>query len=417
MIQGSPPKGYYGLAKDEAEYLRSDSPPGLVPHALKKYLHIPDGLYGDDLYDFLKSCQVNGRPLYQIGFRELLHNTELTDGAVNAALDTIGFNCLGDGDLNSVDIIPEYLDFTPNARHFLIDAGFEQVPWALQEKFEERGGRVFQGHWLAGFERAALENGSTGVRLKFKDGHPDVTARAIVLAMPRLALELLRPDWPARDQAHFKEMLDRVKAIPLFKMFIRYPRAWWRDVGVCEGQSLTDKPLRQVWYWEPHGCKSGEGPALIMVYNDAASVDFWEKLRSSPSQQISQCNTGPTPKCIQERLSCNWREHIAPRSLLEEMQRQLVAMHGDPKNVPDPCDAAFMDWSDPPFGAGVHLWKAGYKSWEIVKLMARPVEDWPVFICGEAFSTHQTWVEGALETAELVLQRHFSLPVPDMCKC
>jgi hypothetical protein len=40
------------------------------------------------------------------------------------------------------------------------------------------------------------------------------------------------------------------------------------------------------------------------------------------------------------------------------------------------------------------------------------VHDVPVFICGEAYSHGQGWVEGALETAEAMLQGHFGLRPP-----
>ena len=35
-----------------------------------------------------------------------------------------------------------------------------------------------------------------------------------------------------------------------------------------------------------------------------------------------------------------------------------------------------------------------------------------VFICGEAYSINQGWVEGALQTAELMLEEHFGLKRP-----
>jgi monoamine oxidase len=35
------------------------------------------------------------------------------------------------------------------------------------------------------------------------------------------------------------------------------------------------------------------------------------------------------------------------------------------------------------------------------------------FIVGEAFSNGQTWVEGALQTAELLLQERLRLAAPD----
>jgi hypothetical protein len=60
----------------------------------------------------------------------------------------------------------------------------------------------------------------------------------------------------------------------------------------------------------------------------------------------------------------------------------------------------------------VHFWNRGYKSWEIKEKMTQPVPGFDCYICGEAYSTDQTWVEGALETAEIVLQKHFHLGKP-----
>ncbi len=43
--------------------------------------------------------------------------------------------------------------------------------------------------------------------------------------------------------------------------------------------------------------------------------------------------------------------------------------------------------------------------------MLKPMDDYNVFICGEAYSLDQGWVEGALRTAETVLTQYFQLPV------
>ena len=43
-------------------------------------------------------------------------------------------------------------------------------------------------------------------------------------------------------------------------------------------------------------------------------------------------------------------------------------------------------------------------------LQPRPF--YPVFICGEAYSHGQGWVEGALATAEGVLQKHLGIEAP-----
>ncbi len=91
-----------------------------------------------------------------------------------------------------------------------------------------------------------------------------------------------------------------------------------------------------------------------------------------------------------------------------EIHRQLVELHGV-KYAPQPSCAFFKDWGDDPFGGGVNFWKIGYNSQAIINDMIQPVPGVPVYICGEAYSNNQGWVEGALETAEMVLS-HFPGP-------
>jgi monoamine oxidase len=47
-----------------------------------------------------------------------------------------------------------------------------------------------------------------------------------------------------------------------------------------------------------------------------------------------------------------------------------------------------------------------------MKMMRRPYRDEAVHICGEAYSVTQGWVEGALQTAERMLEEHFGLLRP-----
>jgi monoamine oxidase len=108
------------------------------------------------------------------------------------------------------------------------------------------------------------------------------------------------------------------------------------------------------------------------------------------------------------------RGSIAPAALVDEMQRQLRELHGladlpepDPQTAPfvPPYVAVFRNWSQDPFGGGWHFWKIGTDSKRVMRRMQRPLPDAPLHVCGEAWSTQQGWVEGALETADAVLER------------
>jgi monoamine oxidase len=53
------------------------------------------------------------------------------------------------------------------------------------------------------------------------------------------------------------------------------------------------------------------------------------------------------------------------------------------------------------------------RSWEVKKAIVQPADEVPMYICGEAYSDAQGWVEGALQTAEDMLSR---LGVPPLVK-
>jgi hypothetical protein len=183
-----------------------------------------------------------------------------------------------------------------------------------------------------------------------------------------------------------------------------------------------------------------------MNYNDVASVGFWGGLRRRAAvsgDALEGVHRGPMvarwrvlaphaggafvrkpmpygqpPMQLgaidaesHRRLRVNWDAHEAPAAMVAEMHRQVMLMHGV-RTAPEPLEAAFMDWSDDPYGGGVHFWNAGHKSWHTLEDMTQPVRELPCYLCGEAWSTNQTWVEGALQTAEIVLQQRFCLAPP-----
>jgi monoamine oxidase len=63
-----------------------------------------------------------------------------------------------------------------------------------------------------------------------------------------------------------------------------------------------------------------------------------------------------------------------------------------------------------PYGGAWHTWNQGVKSWEVMKKIAAPVPEMALHIVGEAWSTNQGWVEGALETAEAVVGTMARIP-------
>jgi monoamine oxidase len=75
-----------------------------------------------------------------------------------------------------------------------------------------------------------------------------------------------------------------------------------------------------------------------------------------------------------------------------------MEVHGP--DIPKPIFGVVADWD-----AGWHTWKVGSQPWEPEIQDAR-IQPLPgLFLCGEAYSNEQGWIEGALKSAELVLEK------------
>jgi len=433
----------YKFESKEREWLLKGNPASnLIGWAVEQLLPEVTTLNGEDLETYLQGAFIDGIPLYQHGLWNIIAKV-MSNEAYEIAKTTVGYDVLG-MNLNAVDAIAEYFNFTPSVKYYLLNDGYDAVPWTMQQQYEQAGGEVHLNSWLQSFDETTLEDGSQGVELQFS-GELVVKAKAIVLAMPKRSLELLLHKGPVMDPVkapHMRIMMNAVEPVDLYKMLIAYDQPWWEKEYVKKGRSVTDLPVRQCYYWGVEGREPGGNPkntnAIIMAYNDMLSAEFWGGLRTVPLGSGDAVNWDipggrnvtdlhPPSKTFQrknmphapaddvndwgKRLRCNWDMHPAPEKMVTEMHRQLMLMH-NVTNAPQPLEAAFIDWSDDPYGGAVHFWNSGYKSWEVIDAITQPVEGFPCYVCGEAYSTNQTWVEGALQTAEIVLQKHFSLKEP-----
>ncbi len=182
-------------------------------------------------------------------------------------------------------------------------------------------------------------------------------------------------------------------------------------VPVESGRTVTDLPVRQTYYWpKEDGSPATDGPSMLMAsYDDGTNIGFWDGLRPrrgqawQAGQEIAKvCN--PFRGDRQERDDQEWYNYSAPQPMVEEVARQLATIHGL-NHTPEVKNAAFRDWGDDPFGGGWNSWNIGVQSWEVKEKIVQPFDGLSLYICGEAYSDAQGWVEGALQTADMVLKR------------
>ena len=104
-------------------------------------------------------------------------------------------------------------------------------------------------------------------------------------------------------------------------------------------------------------------------------------------------------------------EFPATDEMVQIANRQVASVHALPE-IPPPYSAVYHTWNEDPYGGGWHEWKANYRLDEVMCKMRKPVAKQDIYIVGEAYSYDQGWVEGALDTAESMLEDFFGLKRP-----
>lgn len=351
----------------------------------------------------------DGRPLYQQGFWQVLMRV-MSSEAYQFALTSGGYQTTLTN-WNAADAIPWFLsDFgvVPEYRGF--SSGFQQVPLRLAELAAQAGADI---RLSTRVQRIDATNDGARIAL---DSGVELTANKLILAMPRRSLELVAAGSPILQGQPVQRLIRSVTPQPLFKLFTTYPEPWWNAAGCVEGRSTTDLPIRQTYYWpQQDGSPSTRGSSMLMAsYDDGLNIGFWDGFRAKRGRNWEEGIADETqPEWfvgddLDDSVDENWERHQAPKAMVEEVERQLALVHGL-RHVPNARQAAFKDWGDDPYGGGWNSWNIGVKSWEVHEQIQNPVPGLPVFVCGEAYSNAQGWVEGALETADGMLRRFFNV--------
>ena len=402
-------------------FIENGKSPGAV--ILGAIEQIVPGITDPDLTEkqrrlMVRNAEFGGRPLHEQGFWNVLLRV-ISNEAYELGLDAGGYNTTV-SNWNAADAIPWFLsDFGIDPDYKGFKKGFQQVPEKLASLFQQEGGEIRLEHRLLGFDRQGK-----GFRLKVAEvgKKPElIDAKHVILAMPRRALDLVTPDSPPLQSDEVQGLVSSVTPRPLFKLFTTYTDPWWRNSGytapdgktypVESGRTVTDMPIRQTYYWPTDQGQPAEGgPSMLMAsYDDGDNIGFWDGFRPRRRQAWKEGREVPEVSNAfvgREKASSDsdWDKYQAPQPMVAEVSRQLEAIHGL-EYTPPVQAAAFRDWGDDPYGGGWNSWNIGVESWKVKQAITQPIEGSPLFICGEAYSDAQGWVEGALDTADIVLAR------------
>ncbi|MGD9966550.1 MAG: flavin monoamine oxidase family protein [Hyphomonadaceae bacterium] len=323
----------------------------------------PAGMEAVDLY--LQCRRFRRRPLDDWPFATLLGDLISNDG-FRCLVETSGASS-NFGAISAYDAIRTLLREGAPQQGFVFSAGFQQIPLELQR----RSG--VDTHLSTRLTKVRAESDRLRLWLRHARGESSVLARALILTSPPDSLVEIGF---APDHANaFRALVAKLAPVRACKLFLSFSRPWWprssptRGLGVAAHH--TDQPLQQCYAYD-----GADGSGLLLaMFADGDNAAFWR-----PRFDAAGAAAG---------------------GLVEAVLAQLRAMHGDVR-IPDPSGAVARMWP-----AAWHGWKPGARSWRSAPAARQPVPGLAVFVCGEAYSTRQGWVEGALESADALLEEKF----------
>ena len=246
---------------------------------------------------------------------------------------------------------------------------------------------------------------------------PDVIAMLKKQKFPAKALKALTSivDVPYGSAAELVGAVESITEQSLNVLQVKQLTAAARRDTI--GPSVTNSPIRMVVYFGNNATSQKKNPVygILASYDDEDNATFWQELelgakteRVVPISQDTQPLDGPRK---------------VPTRMVKMLRKMLAEMHYGPNSdysaVPEPLEAAYVDWSLPPFNAGYHEWAPHFDIGDVQRKIRKPSQliegaDAEIYIVGEAYSNDQAWVEGAYCTSESVLNDFFGIdPIID----
>jgi monoamine oxidase len=327
-------------------------------------------------------------PINTMGFRNLLARF-MSPEAARLVTDAFGYDSIFDN-ISTVQSLKAFdEDFNPNSTYRTLQNGMQDLPNTLQQHFEGHDGRIFLLHRL---EKVDYDRDLKAVVLTFlvADGERKyvkyVLADKAVLAMPQRPLRTLMENSPVLNAEPFRSRLEMVTPNPMTRILTGFDKRWWEPLGITQGRNTSDTATRQVYIFNG---EADQANGFTMTYCDGKDSAYWAGYHR-PDEPDS-------PKRLR-----------AEAPMVADLLQHLQHMHG--VNVPTPTKIVYKQWASEAYGGAYHSWNAGTRPWEVAPAMLQPLrdtpgsEDIPIYLCGEAYSQHQGWIQGALETSEAMLR-------------
>lgn len=376
-----------------------------------------------------------GTKVANVGYWNLLYDAFNDIEAYHYCADAGGYqsNVIN---WNAADAIPYNGEFGANVRYLRFRGGYTKFIDALHEaviqNYNNKDPVILNKRVISFDFNDSTKQIDVKCEPTYGPGDSNIySADYLFLCMPRRSVELIGQaagdDTLAKhlNNSGVKLYLESVIEQPSYKIGVSCNASWFDNCSYppkldtpdgAWGPTVTDLPLRQIYYFTPEEQVKGTNYAILASYDDMRYTDFWRQFELNTAQMRT------TP------LSEDYQPLSKGTPLTEEMKRmvalQLAHVHYNTSEINSGynqiynsiTEGYYMDWSLNPFGAGYHAWDAHYEICDVMQRIRKPLaianSGLPgadqVFLAGSAYSNDQAWVEGAFCTAESVLTEYLN---------
>lgn len=306
--------------------------------------------------------------------------------------------------------------------------GFTAYIEMMADKLISKGAKWFPWHYLS----KIVPTGNDMLDLKFSNGATamiparsaanGVSGGGVILNLPqRPLLEIFRAsaDDLSLDASIF-QAAHAVQTAVVTKLYLYYESAWWITLGLTSGDfelegDATEMLLKGRYHDGDINCdENGEcsGFLLTVYANDYAGTyaQYFRRYQRDRPEPITVISDSTVE-------GANFLQHAHDRLTYYHIYENVDAPYSGYDatrtlaQVGPPKFAVLATWNTAAYGSGGG-WH-GFLDTDYVDAMPEALsESYGIHIVNEAYSKVQSWAEGSLESADLILGNHYDVPRP-----
>lgn len=313
-----------------------------------------------DLYKETVKRRISSSTLIELNLIDLINKTLGSDVAEYMATTYPYYSELKH--LNALEALKLFKsEFTKSVQYYVLQNGLSSIITKLHQILASYPNvKILLKTPCLNIKRVILDDGVPGTRISYKNKTTD--CRNLILACPKASLNKFNI---LRQVSH---LLSSVSSQPLYRIYARYSKNidgtyWFSNIS----KTITDLHAK---YIIPYDLERG---VIMISYTDSKYADYWMKLLSIGGND----------------------------AVLDELNRELHLVFPTIIIPEKPLWIKHYYWS-----AGAAYWKKCIHSDKLKHKIVEPLgSELPLYIVGENYSSHQAWIEGALETSDLAISK------------